>query len=140
MAGRSKTPVYQYDAEGKYLQTFETRNAVFQKYYDGKKGDLFPNGVYKPLPDGTYVTKERIGRDGLLKAIAIENDPLCDEKKDVPIAFYNRTGKKIAVFSSLHVAAQLTGKDYNLLRRNITRSQKYIRNDVLIKEELDLKL
>ena len=139
MAGRPKTPVYQYDANGKYLQTFESRNAVFDKYYDGKKGNLFPNGIYKLLPDGTYATKERLGREGLRKAKKIMEDPFCDVKPFKPVGMYNLKNEKIAVFSSVYIASLVTGINYSTIHNGLNYAY-HGADGILFKEELELKL
>ena len=64
-AGRPRIKVYQYDKNFKYLRSYESQSEIFNKYFDGKKGELFHNKEYRELPDGTFVSDYRIGRAGL---------------------------------------------------------------------------
>lgn len=117
MSGRPKLKLYHYDNEYKYIKTFETQMQVFNEYFDGKKGQLFNNPDFRKLPDGTFVSPYRVGRDKLRKVIKIANDPLCAKNaKDKPIIFYNRKMEQIASFNCIRTACQLTGKSYSSIQ------------------------
>lgn len=139
MAGRPKVKIYQYDADFKYLGSYDTQNEVFEKYFNGKKGRLFHNPHYRELPDGTFVSTYRIGREGLLKWVAIQNDVLCRQREDYfPICFYNLRGEKIASFSSIRIASELTGISYSTIQVGL--DAVYHGSDgILMRRDLDFK-
>ena len=134
MAGKPKLKIYQYSSEYKYLRAFETQSEVFDKYYEGKKGRLFTNPDFRELPDGTFVSPYRIGRDRLRQLVIIDNDPLCQiNAKDKSVAFINRKNKTIATFSSIRVAEQLTGIDYSTIQSEL-KSIYHGGNGLLVRE------
>ena len=52
-------------------------------YFEGKKGRLFEDGWdYKRLPDGSYVTKDKVGKEGLRQLIRITEDPTIYKRND----------------------------------------------------------
>lgn len=130
MAGRPKRRIYQYSNDYKYMRFYETQMEVFNKYYDGKKGDLFQNKNYKELPDGTYVSWYKIGRVGLKYHIRRDNCPFITKNKtDRPFAAFNMDGEKVARFENIRVFKALTGgrasEVYNSLlygRKGTTKS------------------
>lgn len=114
MSGRPKLKMYQYSSEGLYMRSYETQMEIFDKYYDGKKGELFMNKQYRELPDGTYVSWYRIGQKGLQRQIRIDNDIYCKHyKDDRPLSVYNILGEKIASFNSIRTCANMTGIRYS---------------------------
>jgi len=113
--GRLKLKLYQYAADYSYLRSYESMSEVFDKYYDGKKGNLFyDNKDYRELPDGTFICKYRMGRLGLRVQVMIDKDPYCKEYKgDFPIEVFNRKGVKVAEFNSIRVCSEMTGIAYS---------------------------
>lgn len=108
--GRPRLKLYQYDAEFKYLRSYETQSEVFDKYYDGKKGELFRGKEYKELPDGTYIAAYRIGRTGLAYWTRVYNCVYCSKNiTDKPFSAYNHEGNKVASFANSRVFTAMTG-------------------------------
>jgi len=132
MSGKPKLPLYHYDDEAnnhKYLGKFDSQTEVFLKYYDGKKGNLFSqNPDYKRLSDGTFVTKERLGRDGLQLAIKRYEDPCVVKRNDdKPIEILNSLGEVVGIVNNVRVLLELTGGTDNSVRmalfHNPTKAQ-----------------
>lgn len=106
--GKPKIKQYQYSgAEENYrfLRVYESGTEVFEKYFDLKKGSLYnTNAPYRELPDGTYISSHRIGRDGLKKAIRRYEDPTCTKRNDdKPIEIFNYFGEKVGEVSNVRV-------------------------------------
>ena len=141
MAGRQPIPVYQYTAEGKYMTEWACMADVRRHYYNKQEGKkpFFQDAKggytakYNELPDGTYRTKSRIGREGLLKLLKWDKGICCkdcaEEKKVVEI--YNLKGKKVANFRNPYVASQLL----QISAGNIDRrcQNKYTHGDLIFK-------
>jgi len=110
-SGREKTKMYQYNSNGKYLRSYESQSEVRQKYFSkdiGKRPLLLEGYRYGLLPDNTYISNYRIGRDKLLKQEKIRNCPFCHkDKRSRKFSVYNLIGEKIAEFSSQLVATKL---------------------------------
>lgn len=124
-AGKPRLKIYQYDSKGKYLREYESQSDVFNKYFDGKKGDLFHNKEYRELPDGTYVSNYRIGRKGIQYWKRIYECPYCiTYSTDKPFSVYNHLGKKIATFSSIRLFTELTGIDASTVTVSLNRGGK----------------
>lgn len=114
MSGKPKIPLYHYDNYGtkhKYLGKFESQSEVFKKYFNGKKGNLFhQNPVYRELSDGTFITKEPIGRNGLQRAIKRYEDPcVYTRNDDKEIEIINSIGEVVGCVSNVRVLLELTG-------------------------------
>lgn len=106
---REKQKVYQYDSNGKYLRSYESRTELQEKYNLTKDALIVSRNGYKKLEDGTYVAFFRIGKDELLKRLKIENCPFCTTGglKRKPVEVFNLLGEKIAEFTSIAVAAKM---------------------------------
>lgn len=120
MSGRKALPVYHYDTEENnyaYLGMFESRAEVFKMYYNGKKGKLFEEGYnYKKLCDGSYVTKERIGREGLRKLIRLTEDPvIMTRNDDKEIELINGAGEIVGTIRNIRVLESLTSLSRNAI-------------------------
>jgi hypothetical protein len=145
MAGRPKTPMYEYDPKGKFVQAYETRQEVFDKYYQGAKRPLIREGKeYGLLPNGHYICDKRIGRDRIEQLQRIEASKYVAKRelvKDTPVSAYNVAGEKIATFASVFHASVLTGINQNTIHRSadtrIKRSKRYTRKklDLFFKYE-----
>lgn len=113
MSGKPAIELYHYDTKEngyRYLGKFISQVEVFKMYYDGKKGRLFnSNPEYRELPDGTYVTKERAGRNILPNLIRKYTDPLNWKKDgDKVIELFNDLGEKIGELANHRVLEALT--------------------------------
>lgn len=124
MAGLPKIRLYHYDTKEngyKYLNAFESQAEVFKMYYDGKKGRLFnTNPEYRELPDGTYVTKERTGKNILPNLIRKYTDPLNWKKDgDRVIELFNDLGEKIGELANHRVLEALTNCSLKTLKTHL---------------------
>lgn len=114
MSGRPKIKLYHYDTKEngyKFLGIFESQVEVFHMYYpSGGKGKLFTsNPEYRELPDGTYVTKERAGRNVIPNLVRKYTDPLNWKKDgDKVIELFNDLGEKIGEVANHRVLEALT--------------------------------
>ncbi len=117
MAGRAPIKVYQYDANGKFMKEWACTNDVRRAYYPNVNGKMpfFPDGrgtynaEYHELPDGSYVSKYRIGRERLLKLVKRDRSRFCKdcaEERNV-VEVYNLNGTKVANFRNPYVASLL---------------------------------
>lgn len=121
MSGRAKQPTYQYSAEGKFLKKWECQADVRAYYFKGDVGKrpfYFNNKTqkydanYQKLPDGTYISNYRIGRNNLLKQLRVDNCKFCKHNiRERGIEVFNLLNEKVAEFSSLKTANLLTGID-----------------------------
>lgn len=124
MSGRKPLPVFHYDTEEnnfKYLGKFESRAEVFKMYSGGKKGRLFEEGYeYKKLSDGTYVTKERIGREGLRKIIRLTEDPtIYKRKNDQEIEIYNYAGELVGVVANVRILESIRNSAFGTVQHSL---------------------
>lgn len=133
MSGKPKVKIYQYSSEFKYMRSYESQSEVFNKYYDGKKGDLFQNKQYKELPDGTFVSWYKIGREGLRRHTRIDNCPFCTKNiTDRSFSAYNLKGEKIATFSSIRVFQHMTNIPINTVYNSLTKGKGFAQKKNLI--------
>lgn len=120
MSGLAKQKQYQYsDAESghKYLRSYDSMTEVFEKYYDGKVGRLYEdNKPYKEMPDGTFVSHYRIGREGLRRAIRLVEDPtLYKRNDDKPIYIYNSLGELVGEVANRRILEAITNTTINAI-------------------------
>jgi hypothetical protein len=113
MAGRAKIKLYEYSTDGEFMAEYESKQAVFNKFFQGKKRPLLNYGEeYMITPDGTILTEVRFGREAVLrimrmrKSVYIPKRTLTDNN---PVDVYNLKGEKIATFNSTYTAAVMTG-------------------------------
>ena len=133
MSGRPKVKVYQYNNIGEYMREYETMSEVFNKYFDGKKGDLFHGKEYRELPDGTFVSYYRIGREGLRQQRRIDENKYCfDQATHKPFSIYNLKGEKISSFKSVYHASLLTGMFHTAINGRLTHRKGHHTKDGLI--------
>ena len=108
MSGRQKQKQYQYSSleDGlKYLRSFESRQDVYDLYYDGSKIPFYQDGnVYYKLPNDTYICNERLGREGLRKAIRKWEDPTIYQRKgDRGIVLLNGLGEEVGFIKNRRI-------------------------------------
>ena len=112
---RSRTkPVFHYDTsenDYKLLSQFASAREVFKMYYGGKVGRLIQKGhSYKQLPDGTYVSFERLGRKGLRKLVRESTDPtIIRRKDDKEIELINGKGEVVGTVANKRILEALIG-------------------------------
>ena len=128
MSGRPKVKRYQYDKKGNFLQEFESESAVRKQYYSTDKGKrpIFGNYPYQKeyviLPDGTYLTKERIGRVGIRDINKrINNEFLNISNDDKKVKATNLDNKVVATFANINLAAKMTNIPLGTIHNQVTR-------------------
>lgn len=127
--GREKQKQHQYsDAESghKYLRSYESASEVFEKYYDGKKGELYiGNKPYKELPDGTFVSYYRIGRQGLHESIRNNTDPTIYKRNDdKPVLIYNGLGELVGEVANIRILEAITETNRNAINSTMFYTKK----------------
>lgn len=121
--GKPDVPIHVYDSDYKYLYSFANQTEAFL-YYGLKKGNLFNGKSFRLMPDGHYITKERLGRVGLARAVNIDSCKFCKTlPSDKPVEIYNRVGEKIGEFRSFRELAEITRIPYTTIMR-------YYRDDI----------
>ena len=70
--GKPDVPIHVYDSDYKYLYSFANQTEAFA-YYGLKKGNLLGGKSFRLLSDSHYITKARLGRTGLMKAVNIDD-------------------------------------------------------------------
>lgn len=128
MSGRPKIPLYHYDTKEngyKYLGKFESQVEVFKMYFGGRKGRLFSsNPDYRRMVDGTFITKERQGRN-LDRLIILHEDPNVIEREgDREIEIINSVGEVVGSCKNMRVLHTLTGRNYHTLNGMLSRNNK----------------
>ena len=118
MAVLPKQKIYQYDTNGKFLKTYESKSELL-KSYSMTKGNLFGGKEYRRLPDNTYVTFKRIGRDRIVNLVRIDNCPYChkSDPRSRTVEVYNLRNEKIAEFDSISTCAKMTGFNHSIILR-----------------------
>lgn len=129
MSGLAKQKQYQYsDAESghKYLRSYDSMREVFIKYYDCKIGRLYTdNKPYKELPDGTFVSDNRIGREGLRRAIRIAEDPTIYKRNDdKPVCIYNAIGELVGEVANRRILEAITNTTIASISAKIVNDKK----------------
>lgn len=143
MAGRTKVKLYHYSNVGKYLGEIECMADVHRKYYGGSHYPLFRSDKtntrgqdtkdYHELPDGTFVAKSKIGREGLKRRLKLDNDPFA--RKDSfakPIVVYSISGKKLGEFESIAIAEKLMQRK---VAHRIDRSYHHAKDSLIFKSK-----
>lgn len=126
MAGKKPIPVYHYDTEEnefRYLGKFESMSEVFKMYSDSKKGELFQDGYnYKKLCDNTYVTKNKIGREGLKKEIRITEDPTIYKRStDKEIEIFNHLGELVGIVTNVRILEAISNISHSAISSSLHR-------------------
>lgn len=115
-AGKEKVKLYHYDKNGKFLKEYESQAELRNKYYSNIKGKrpLFRTKRseynYDILPDGSFYSTYRIGRDKLLQYEKIINSKFVDtlHRDDKIVIVYNILGLEIARFKNMQIASLMT--------------------------------
>ena len=139
MSVRPKNKVYHYTPEGKYLKTFESESELRREYYSTdngnrpifnrvarNKGKIYHyNNVTAVLPDGSIVSRERIGRTGVLDYIRKRESPYTNISKEEPlIEVINLDNSIIAMFKGAYIASKMTGIHQSTIHHQVTRGNK----------------
>jgi hypothetical protein len=143
VAGRTKVKLYHYSNVGKYLGEIECMADVHRKYYGGAHYPLFRSDRtntrnqdtkdYHELPDGTFVAKSKIGRDGLKKRLQLDNDPFArKDDSTYVVEVFSVSGRKLAEFASLNVAQKLMGRD---IHQRIDRTYLKAKDSLIFKSK-----
>jgi hypothetical protein len=113
MSGRPPIKVYQYDENGKYIQSYNCTNDARSKYYGNAAYPMFrdqrSDKLHK-LPDNTYLCRTRLGRDNVKFEVArMHNDFSLFGLKELnePMQILNLDGVVIAEFRNVYLASKL---------------------------------
>lgn len=107
MSGKAKQKVYQYTAQGKFIQEFESETSAAIRCY-GSKRPLFQTKDYH-LTINTILVKEKIGRDAVKKLFRKINSPFITTRSDDKIIeCLNLNNEVIATYKGLHIASLLS--------------------------------
>lgn len=116
-AGHEKVKLYHYDNNGKFIKEFNCVSDLRKEYFfkDTGKRPLFNNKKWKlfnydVLPDNTYYSNYRIGREKLLKLEKIANSLYCVNNctDNIPVKMYNLLNEEIATFKNAYIASLAT--------------------------------
>lgn len=143
MAGRPEKPAYQYTAEGKFVKKWNNHSEMRKHYFSdevGKRPFYYNNrtgkydGSYSCLPDGTYISHYRIGRDKLMEQVKIDKCTFCrHNSKEKALEVFNLIGEKMAEFSSVKVAHLMTGIDETTLLHRCQHEFKHNSDNLIYK-------
>lgn len=145
-SGREKQKLYHYDKNGNFIKVFDSHQDLRKEYfqYIENKRPLFNNKRWKifkydKLPDETFYSNYRIGRDNLLKNERIFNSKLCvnNSKDEKVVEMYNLENVKIAEFKSSYIASIVTGIDLATIQRAVLQGKKKPKNDFYFKLKND---
>ena len=142
--GREKKPIYQYSEDGKFLQEYESITQLREKYKI-TKGNMFGQGEYernyRKLPDGTYISTERLGRDGVKKIVRIDSCEFCTTKYKTSkiVEVYNLLGEKLAEFNSLATLCKMTNKPQATLFHRGKNQSKTTADNLIYKFKKQIK-
>ena len=111
MAGRKKIECFEYSMEGKYLTKYNSIAEVRKKYFPLDKGKrpLFYKCDVLKTKENTFIANYRIGRDNLLKHLAIDNSNFCNNSSslDAPIEIYSLKKEKIGEIKNVYILSEL---------------------------------
>jgi hypothetical protein len=143
MSGRPKVKRFEYDSNGKYIKEYDCENDVRKSHYpnDIGKRPLFTNKQlihnYHILPNGNFVTKERIGRKGIIEIQKrLNNDFIKIKNNDKNINVYNLDNKIIATFANIQIASKLSNIPIGTIHHQLnTKVNKFTERGILFKYE-----
>lgn len=123
MSGKPKQKQYQYSSEGKFIKEFTSLSEVFEKY-NLKKGNFYGGKDYRLMPDNTYISHYRIGREKLKKQVRIDTCAYCNIEYSTSkkIEVYNLKKEKIAEFRNLAIATKLTNLSASTIIQSALRN------------------
>ena len=135
-SGHEKIKMYQYDSNGKYMRSYESQSEVrkiYFKHIKGKRPLLHRGNKYESLPDGTFISNKRIGRNEILKLERIKNCPLCRKQiKERPFSAYNLLGNKIGTFYSQGIASKLLGISPKFINHSLNKGKGILKSNKII--------
>lgn len=146
MAGRPKTPMYEYTREGNFVKKYESKQEVFDLYYEGKKRPLCNARKFNfaELPNDNLLFEKRIYRDDIVNLLKALSSKFVTNEKSEPIAAYNLLGEKVASFRSLYMASLITGIPISTIRNHLMPNKKFRKHtrtvELLFKYEIDGRL
>lgn len=141
-AGHEKIKLYHYDNNGKFLKEFESISDLRKKYFNkelgkrplcrSKRWELFN---YDVLPDNTYYSNYRIGREKLLKLERVVNSPYCfNQATDkIEVEMYNLLNEKIALFKNIHIASLVTKLSKTTIYHSCNEGKNMPKGDLYFK-------
>lgn len=139
-SGKPEIPVYHYGPPPlhPFLTKFDSYTQA-RNYFGLKPGSLFSTGdTFREMADGTFITKERIGRGGIIKARFIHNSVFCKKLPgDKPVEVLNALGEKIGEFRSLRELLSLCSIPKETIKSAYYSRKNRKRNNL---KELTLKI
>jgi len=146
MSGRPKQKCYQYDSSGKFIKVYDSNAEVLGKYFSHIKGKrpLFisytKEKIYRKdyivLPDNTFLTKARIGREGIRDIKKRIGNPFLKPSNTV-IDVYNLDNELVASFNGLNIASNLCnipkGTIYSQLTKSVNKAAESNSSGLLFK-------
>ncbi|MEI2296379.1 hypothetical protein [Sphingobacterium sp. ML3W] len=136
--GKKEVPIYVYDENGKYLFAFANQTECFN-YYGLSQGNLFGDKQYRLMPDGHYIAKYRIGRDGLREAILLDKNKFCKVLDgDFGVEIFNIKNEKIGEFRSFRELLEISDIPKSTLTGLFhKKGEKYLKKDrpIIIKRK-----
>lgn len=131
MSGRAKQKVYQYDAQGKFIQEFESETSAAIRYY-GSKRPLFQTKDYH-LTINTILVKEKIGRDNVKKLFRKINSPFITIRADEkPVECLNLNNEVIATYKGAHIASLLSNVPKTTIYHQL-ETGRYAKHDLFFR-------
>ena len=125
--GRFKIKVYQYSNIGKYLRSWESMAEIRNYYFShisGKMPLFKTDDTTMVLPDGTILSKQKIGRVGVDEFLRKKDNPYLNSYKlqnNNKVLIYNLNNELIAEFNNHKICTNLLNISNNDLLRKLKR-------------------
>ena len=146
MAGREKIKVYEYSINGKFIKKYETMTEMFNVHYNGKKRPLFEDKKYNThlgnchkLPNGNFLSYEKLGRDKICRINTIANSSISNlryNENDKEFGLFDLRNRCLAKFNNVTIASTLLNIPNSLIYFSLKRkhkSQKYVNGEIYFK-------
>jgi len=142
MAGRAKQKVYQYAADGRYIQSWSSVSLLTRAYYpkDISMRPLFAtNEIRQMSEDSTVVSRTRIGKAGVINFLKRKSNPYVDRHKGggfisgKPVEVYDLDDKLIASFSDADIAAKMLKMSASLIYSRFHTPPRHGRDGLMFK-------
>lgn len=140
--GREKIKLYHYDNNGKFIKEFDCISDLRKEYFyqDEGKRPLFNNKKWKlfsydVLPDNTYYSNYRIGRERLLKLERIANSLYCVNNctDNTPVKMYNLLHEEVATFKNCYIASLATNINQSSIYHDCNNGKGMPKSEVYFK-------
>jgi hypothetical protein len=140
-AGLEKIKLYHYDNDGKFLREFESQRELINVYYPNIKGKkpLFRTKRsqygYDILPDNTFYSNYRVGRNKLLQYEKIINSPFVgfEPTNNKKVIVYDILGEEIAKFKNAYICSKILNIAYGTVFRDCENGKSKKLKDLTFK-------